>query len=179
MRQIIKYPYIIYKVENPKPLLDLGKELTLGDAVIKGKDSNYKPDHTYRKTHVAFFPRGSLIEEFIDTYVKLANEYYGFELNSSEKVQFGVYKKDHFYDWHRDYSSEGYHRKLSVSVMLNDDFEGGELEIQNLWGNKIYTIPKKAGSIVVFPSMLKHRVTPVTKGVRYSLVRWYGGPEFK
>jgi len=166
-------------VENAKPLLELGKDLPLGEAVVKGKNSDYKVDHTYRKTDVAFFPKGSLIEEFINTYVELANEYYGFELNSAENVQFGVYREGHYYDWHIDYAKDGYHRKLSVSVMLNDDFEGGDLEIQELWGNKTCTIPKKAGTIVVFPSMLKHRVTPVTKGVRYSLVRWYSGPEFK
>lgn len=178
MRQIVKYPYIIYKIENPKPLIDLGKELSLAKAQVQDKDGHHMRPN-YRKTDVGFFPKGSLIEEFIDTYIELANEYYKFQLSGGERVQFGVYREGHFYDWHRDYKKEGYHRKLSVSIMLNDDFEGGDLEIQNLWGNKTCVIPKKAGSIVIFPSMLKHRVTPVTKGVRYSLVRWYGGPEFK
>ena len=35
------------------------------------------------------------------------------------------------------------------------------------------------GSVIVFPSFVWHRVKPVTKGVRYSVVAWYGGPPFK
>lgn len=177
MRQVVKYPYIIYFIEIYKPLLDLGKKLPLGKGQVLTKEGHKVSNH--RKTDIGFFPKGSLIEELIDTYIELANQYYKFELSGGERVQFGVYREGHFYDWHRDSKKEGYHRKLSVSIMLNDDFEGGDLEIQNLWGDKTCVIPKKAGSIVIFPSMLKHRVTPVTKGVRYSLVRWYGGPEFK
>jgi len=178
LRQVVNYPYIIYKIENTKPLLDLAKELPLVEGQVQNKEG-HNIKHSSRKTDVGFFPKGSLIEEFIDTYIELANQYYKFKLSGAEKVQFGVYREGHFYDWHRDYKKEGYHRKLSVSVMLNDDFEGGDLEIQELWGNRTCTIPKKAGTIVIFPSMLRHRVTPVTKGVRYSLVRWYSGPEFK
>ena len=34
------------------------------------------------------------------------------------------------------------------------------------------------GTVIVFPSAILHRVTPVTKGARYSLVQWYNGPDF-
>ena len=38
-------------------------------------------------------------------------------------------------------------------------------------------LPK--GSIVIFPSYIWHRVSPVTKGTRLSLVQWNLGPGFK
>ena len=38
-------------------------------------------------------------------------------------------------------------------------------------------LPK--GSIIVFPSFVWHRVKPVTKGTRYSLVMWNLGYPFK
>jgi PKHD-type hydroxylase len=66
-------------------------------------------------------------------------------------------------------------RKLSLVLLLNDEFEGGDFEL--LWpGNKI---PLKKGRVILFPSILMHRVKPVTKGTRKSLVAWMQGPNFK
>ncbi len=67
-------------------------------------------------------------------------------------------------------------RKLSMSIVLNSDFEGGDFEI-NMDGKKSPRLEK--GSIIVFPSFMEHRVAPVTKGIRYSLVTWFVGPPFK
>lgn len=67
-------------------------------------------------------------------------------------------------------------RKISVSVQLSDEseYEGGELEVIGF-----KAAPKKKGGVIVFPSFLMHRVAPVTKGVRESLVGWVAGPPFK
>ena len=67
-------------------------------------------------------------------------------------------------------------RKLSMSVILNSEFEGGNLEIG---GGHLQTPSFGEGSIIVFPSYTPHRVTPVTKGIRYSLVSWFVGPPFR
>ena len=69
-------------------------------------------------------------------------------------------------------------RKLSATIALNDDYEGGEFEFYN--GNQPADIPEiKKGSIIVFPSTSWHRITPVTKGTRISLVTWLTGPLFR
>ena len=76
---------------------------------------------------------------------------------------------------------------LSVSGILNDDYEGGELQFRtlSLLGeisvSVILNVVCKKGDLelLVFPSYINHRVKPVTKGVRYSVVAWYGGPPFK
>ena len=71
------------------------------------------------------------------------------------------------------------HRKVSVIVQLSDtsEYKGGELQINT--GGQIKTIPKVKGSVVIFPSYLLHRVTPVTTGLRKSLVLWAGGGHYK
>ena len=74
---------------------------------------------------------------------------------------------------------ENYSRKLSMSLLLNDEFEGGELEIANPLQMESFTVELKAGTVAVFPAWVKHRVKPVTSGTRYSLVAWMNGPQFK
>jgi PKHD-type hydroxylase len=135
----------------------------------------------------------------IQPYVHMANQNAGwnFEWDYSESCQFTIYKKGQYYDWHADswdkpYVEEGPTkgkiRKLSVTVSLTDpkEYKGGELEfdLRNLDPDKkpnIHTcdqiLPK--GSLVVFPSFVWHRVKPVTKGVRHSLVIWNLGYPFK
>ena len=81
------------------------------------------------------------------------------------------------YDWHLDVGKDDIsRRKLSAVVLLSDpsEFDGGELQIMTSKDPK--TVPLKRGSIVFFPSFLLHRVTPVTRGERRSLVFWVEGP---
>ena len=136
----------------------------------------------------------------IHPYVHEANKLAGwnFDWNFSESCQFTKYKLNQHYDWHCDsweapYANAdnkdtfGKIRKLSVTCSLSapEDYEGGELEFdfRNMDPDKP-TIRKCAeikprGSIVVFPSHVWHRVKPVTKGTRYSLVIWNLGYPFK
>ena len=133
-------------------------------------------------------------------YVKQANELAGwnFEWSISEHCQFTKYDSAQYYDWHTDSSEEPYNRpnapehnkirKLSVTCTLSDpsEYEGGHLQF---YFNKLdlkqkdrvksctEILPK--GSIVVFPSFIWHRVTPVLSGTRYSLVIWNLGENFK
>ena len=135
----------------------------------------------------------------IQPYVMAANESAGWNFNWdwSESCQFTKYKPGQYYDWHCD-SWEGVYtakgpthgkiRKLSVTLSLSDekDYTGGELEFdfrQHDPNKRRQTqvckeiLPK--GSIVVFPSFVWHRVKPVKKGERYSLVVWNLGYPFK
>ena len=67
-------------------------------------------------------------------------------------------------------------RKLSFTVLLNDDFEGGEFEIHTTQ-KTVLELKKK--DVVVFHADTPHRVKPVTKGTRHSLVGWIQGPPYK
>ena len=130
-----------------------------------------------------------------------------YDIVDHETFQFTKYTKNQHYGWHTDghgchhsarksanlhnndtlqYTRQtnllGTVRKISVSVILNEDYEGGELQfkILNPTGQEqISTFKGKIGDVIVFPSYINHRVIPVTKGTRYSVVAWYGGPPFK
>ena len=133
-------------------------------------------------------------------YIRQASTSAGwnFEWDYSEPCQFTKYNKGQYYDWHCDswegsYNkpntpSHGKIRKLSVTLSLSDekDYKGGELEFD--FRNKdpdkkrntmICKEIRPKGSLVVFPSFMWHRVKPVTKGSRYSLVIWNLGWPFK
>ena len=132
-----------------------------------------------------------------------ANEAAGwnFDIQACETPQITQYKVGQYYKWHNDGPSDSLSvykeeqvgkdkpllldkvRKLSMTILLNEDYKGGQFQIRS-WGRnnkpKITTIPiSSRGSIVVFPSFLYHRVKPVTKGIRYSMVAWFLGPHFK
>jgi PKHD-type hydroxylase len=128
-------------------------------------------------------------------YILMANEKAGwnFQWDSAEDFQFTKYKVNQYYDWHADgwnlpypenHAYKGKIRKLSLTLQLTDgsEYEGGELEFdfrdydphtrdESKHVRQAKEILPK-GSIVVFPSFVWHRVKPVTKGVRYSLVIW-------
>ena len=129
---------------------------------------------------------------------KLAN--WNFQWDYAEQAQFTEYGINQHYDWHCDAWAEPYGedqkdktlvgkvRKLSVTVSLSNpyEYEGGELEFdfRNTKPNKktnfrSCTEIKEKGSLVVFPSFVWHRVKPVTKGIRHSLVIWVLGESFK
>jgi len=139
----------------------------------------------------------------IQPYVNQANRNAGwnFEWDFSESCQFTKYKLNQYYDWHCDSWDKPYDklntkeygkiRKLSMTCQLTDgsEYEGGELEFDfrnydpHMRDESKHLrqareiLPK--GSIIVFPSFVWHRVKPVTKGVRYSLVMWSLGYPFK
>ena len=81
---------------------------------------------------------------------------------------------DH-YKTHIDVTDKLCTRKLSFSLILNDDFEGGELDFPTC-GLKI---KGGAGTLFLFPSYLPHQVLPVTKGTRYSIVFWVHGKPWR
>ena len=127
------------------------------------------------------------------------NANWNFELNGFESLQFTKYDVGQFYDWHPDQfepvneedNPKKTIRKLSVSVLLSDekDYEGGDLQFRDqvdginrdpFISTKISTVEEKSrGTVIVFPSFMWHRVTPVTKGSRYSLVMWNTGYPFR
>ena len=154
-----------------------------------------------RKSDLVWFNDTWIYKE-LHPYVHEANRQAGwnFEWDRSESCQFTKYKVGQFYDWHCDswhkpYEKEGPEkgkiRKMSMTCQLTDgsEYSGGELEFDfrdydphmRDESKHIRQVPEilPKGSIVVFPSHLWHRVKPVTKGTRYSLVVWHLGDPFK
>ena len=121
---------------------------------------------------------------------------YRFELSSGWHAQDPVtamrYRVGDHFDWHMDNAAlvpPFNTRKLSVSVQLTDAerYEGGDLEFAMTeladYGRQAATQQRQAarqqGAMVVFPSFMMHRVSPVTAGERHALVGWLHGPAFR
>jgi len=117
-----------------------------------------------------------------DQVVSINNQFFNYDLSEIQSLQFTSYDSEEkgFYGKHIDmmYKSTGT-RKLSLSVQLSnpEDYEGGSLLLHT--GEEPLTLPKTRGTGLFFPSYSLHEVTPVTKGIRYSLVAWVLGPKFK
>ncbi len=117
-------------------------------------------------------------------FISANNDYFHYDLDHFDSgMQVTKYGVDDYYGWHVDMSPSNdkttHTRKLSMSLLLNDDFEGGELEVASTLGMVSFNAELKAGTCAVFPAWVKHRVKPVTSGTRYSLVAWMNGPPFK
>jgi PKHD-type hydroxylase len=119
-------------------------------------------------------------------FILSANKsYYDFDLEGwNEQIQFTVYDApgDH-YSWHIDIlknSKKHLARKLSIVMCLSskEDYMGGELQLFHPT-RKVKTFKLDAGDVIIFPSIVSHRVKPVTSGRRISLVGWYGGLPFR
>tara|TARA_Y100000780_G_C13658220_1_gene407410 strand:- start:712 stop:1323 length:612 start_codon:yes stop_codon:yes gene_type:complete len=149
-----------------------------------------------RKTKVTYITdRKNKINELVLSYLREANRIqFNYNLTFFQAVQFAEYKDGGFYDWHQDEGNidkSNEVRKLSLTLALSnpDTFEGGELQFYNggrpmedmggITAEQVTSDIKAQGTVVVFDSRDYHRVTPVTKGVRHSIVCWIVGPNFK
>jgi PKHD-type hydroxylase len=141
-----------------------------------------KPDT--RSTKVCWISPDEHISSILLNKVLIANYKAGwnFDVDSVEPVQIAKYEPDSHYNWHTDESiiskTNGTQRKISIVVMLSDpsEYDGGALEFNQ---DHPTAVPNIQGSVYVFPSLVLHRVAPVTRGVRYSLTAWCRGPAFR
>jgi PKHD-type hydroxylase len=144
-------------------------------------------DEGFRGARVGWVHPGSATRPLYDQLATLAtranDEAFGFDLvGFAEPLQYTVYEAPSVgYDWHFDMLQvpSELQRKLSLTVQLSDgdEYEGGDLELRD--GYNVVKAPRGLGCLVAFPGWALHRVTPVTRGVRRSLVAWIGGPSFR
>lgn len=168
-------------------IANIEKYHTLARATTRDVDKSKE----MRESQIAWVsmkdPHSQVYKKMTDAVVSANNEFWRFNLSAIESIQYTVYdsviSKKSRYDWHQD---EGFSqtwdnsiRKLSFVCLLTDPdtFTGGELQIMVDTENTV--LPLKQGSIVFFPSPTLHRVTPVTSGVRKTLVGWVRGPCWK
>ena len=147
----------------------------------------HTPDHSTRRTSLNWLPKDHPYNNILLEFVLKANEIvYHYDLSKFTPCQFAQYNVGDFYGYHQDSGfsiaeTEKETRKLSLTVQLSDpkDYDGGVFQFYN--GDKDPEVPPiiEQGSIIVFDSRMWHRVTPVTNGVRYSLVSWILGPHFR
>ena len=154
---------------------------------IGGVGEGNAVDTNIRKTEQHWLNRSGNYDIF-DKFTELAIEAnaanWGFDIVNIPSMQLGEYHSKYlgFYDWHADnnfFSDSFYDRKISLVLQLSDpsEYEGGNL----LFDGDEAPVPGRSdkGSVIAFPSYVTHTVTPVTKGVRRTLVTWIEGPKFR
>lgn len=159
-------------------LNDMFQEMREG---MVGLDES-KLNHDERRSNVGALSNNEPIAEYLFNLCGLTNEILSWHLDITglEDLQLTEYNKNGHYDWHTDCDPflklGGLHRKVTAVLMLSGDYaySGGDLEFEGI------ELPRlKKGDVIVFPSVLKHRVTPVESGLRRTLVCWTTGPYFK
>ena len=189
------FPRVVKPDVCDQIVIDCKKNI-LKKASIHGSDKKGRDDPTIRKTSVDFITdKDNKINELAWHFLREANKIqFNYDLTYFQAIQFAEYKDGGFYGWHQDASGidpENETRKLSLSLTLSspDKFEGGELQFYNggrpmedmgeITEEQVINDIKSQGTVIVFDSRDFHRVTPVTKGVRHSIVCWTVGPNFK
>lgn len=183
--------------EEVQKIIKLASELPVERATTIGSDGE---DHEgndpdgIRSSMVKWIPQNSnwdwLYKKMTEWAVEANKELWNFDLHSApENIQYTEYyaHENGHYDWHQDIGPGELpsKRKISITVQLSDseEYEGGELQIttggdtSNNWGAQ--TCPRGRGVVVLFPSYMMHRVSPVKEGTRKSLVLWVGGSHYK
>ena len=173
------------QAESKLPPIMLKEMLKTAKSLDYKKGTTNMTDENYRTSTVSWLQDDTWIAGILHNIMVSVNTgYFCYDLvHFDDLIQVTQYKKGQQYQWHIDQgpitNDRPLPRKLSITLLLNDYFEGGDLEIYSPQDQTIYPVPLKAGSYCVFPSWLVHRVAPVTKGTRYSLVAWMNGPQFK
>jgi PKHD-type hydroxylase len=168
---------------------ELNEIVVQGNRVKKTSGTVSGSISDYRVCDIAWLKSDEVESDFdwmyatlTDAIKKVNNEYFQFDLTHLTALQFTVYdgKNNSNYQKHIDLGRSFPNRKLSFSIQLSNDNEytGGDLRFHYI-KTQPEIAPRTRGKIIFFPTWMVHDVTPVTQGIRYSLVGWVNGPNFK
>ena len=175
----------LFTPEQCQKIIDAGRRQKPQQAQVGINKPGGGVDTKKRTTTISWLPFDEMrpMYEDLNNFIQKANRnHFGFEdIQITEQAQFTEYPEGGFYDWHIDTDVNMQHeppvRKISMTLLLSPEnqFEGGDLELMSPGKKTKLT----QGNAITFASFLNHRVTPVTQGVRQSLVMWFGGTPFK
>ena len=177
----------LFTPQQCQNIIDMGHQQKAEKARVGMKEEQKGGyDIKMRITTISWIPFKAMPDMYriIERAMKQINgNHFGYEgMQITEPAQFTEYPKGGFYDWHMDADVscqfEPPVRKISMTILLSPDneFEGGDLEFMTE-GNKPPQLLQ--GQAIFFCSLIRHRVAKVKKGIRRSLVMWFGGPPFK
>ena len=177
----------IFTPEQCQDIINMGHQQKSEEARVGHKDKKEGSyDTKMRITNISWIPFKALPDMYkiIERTMHQVNgNHFGYEgMTITEPGQFTEYPKGGFYDWHMDAEVNCRYeppvRKISMTILLSDpsEFVGGDLEFMTQ-GNKPPQLLQ--GQAIFFCSLIRHRVAKVKKGIRRSLVMWFGGPPFK
>ena len=182
---IIQTTTPLFTPDQCRQIIEAGRKQKPQTAQVGMNKPGGGTDTKKRVTTISWIPfkeMGHMYQD-LDTFIQKANEnHFGFgDIRITENAQFTEYPEGGFYDWHMDCDVNMKHeppvRKISMTLLLNDpsEFEGGDLELMAPGS----FAELKQGHAIIFASFLNHRVNVVKRGVRQSLVCWFGGKPFR
>ena len=170
-----------------KMVIEAGREEPRKNAEVGASEGNKDGvlDTKTRTSHISWIPFKKMPEMYkdIEKIMKQTNNnHFGFDdVQITEFAQYTEYPEGGFYDWHIDNHVNCQYeppvRKISMTCLLSheSEFEGGDLELIK----EGKAVKLKQGYAIFFASFIRHRIAPVTRGNRKSLVMWFGGTPFK
>lgn len=185
MNQFWQFWHAHLNEETVNSIIQTGNQYPVADAGLGFDGSTNNNNH--RSSEIRWIsPNDRFIKDWLWAFAREANRNaFGFDIDYIPDIQYTTYSADKNgkYDWHCDTfwaNPTTYDRKLSIVIQLTDpsEYDGGDFELDPQYPALPSTFRDK-GSVVVFPSFLNHRVTPITRGVRRSLVSWVQGPKFR
>ena len=189
MRALWQYWQAQLNDEFINDIISMGETYPVANAGLGFDGSTQNSE--YRSSEIRWIDPNNNDSKFITDmlwyFAKEANRNaFGFDIDMLPDIQYTKYKANENgkYDWHCDTfwaNPTTYDRKISIVIQLSDpsEYEGGEFQFDPQYPQMPANEIIKKGTVIVFPSFLNHRVTPVTKGERKSLVSWIQGPKFR
>lgn len=180
MNEQVRQSWLYWKgVMDVEPILKAASQMDTSVATTFTGDEG-----VYRRSKIAWLSENQEIGNILWKFIELAQPIFKVQvMRDPVEIQYTEYHATNRgkYDWHHDIDWNGsseYDRKISVTVQLSDpsEYEGGKFEFLETGQPKEEARMK--GTVLMFPSYLQHRVTPVTEGVRKSLVAWFSGPRW-
>mgnify|MGYP001201552188 CR=1 FL=1 len=165
------YSLVKYIKENNKPYYDDGIDPQPNESIINRQvwDMNFDSN-----------PNMQNFQKILGEVTAEANKQFGFDIDYLGNLKYHEYgESNNHLEWHTDIGlGSACNRKLSFSIIVNNDYEGGQLEI--MANSHKYKVPNFIGGMAIFPSFMMHRVTKVEKGVRNAIVgMWSGNRPFR
>ena len=179
----------LFTVEECKTIINYSSEWRNleGTILVHKKEGMVQEEGEYRKCTIYRPPENLeqikwISDKLLSIINELNNKYYRFDIKGLMEwpnlMKYKANKKGH-YDYHLDIGQQkpSCWRKLSYTLFLNDDYEGGALEFKSSSTTMTYSGP--VGRLIIFPSYLLHRVNVVTSGIRWAMVGWAHGDSFR
>lgn len=173
---------VFNKLETDLYLKFLARHSLSPSLVFKGK--SIKQDRKLRKSKSTLLNYKKLERELFKVVFEMLKGfdpvYKKSDCGKIEILQFAKYNKGDFFDWHKDSypnRKKSLNRIFTIILILSDrsEYRGGNLELLDYNNNLIKLSNLQKGEIIIFPSELFHRISPILSGERMSLTSWLIG----
>jgi len=180
-----------FSAEYCQHIIDTALRREPSEAQIGTKDGIQKDD-SFRRSNIRFVNKGDaeldyLFDEMWKLAIRANQDWFDVQISKLDYYQIAEYDSANRgeYKTHHDiFYMNGdpyYHRKLSCIIQLSDPaiYEGGDLVFEHVEHHPNAEEMKQQGTVIFFPSFVRHAALPVTAGKRYSIASWFDGPKWR